>query len=47
LYAVPVSLAASINSIARNLENSAPFLLLAASINHLDAKNNCLLGLTS
>jgi hypothetical protein len=40
-------LAASINSKERNLENVAPFLLLAAWINHFAAKNNCLLGLTS
>jgi hypothetical protein len=47
LNAVPVSLAASINSLAKNLENEAPFLLLAESIIHLEAKNNCLLGFTS
>jgi hypothetical protein len=47
LIASPVSLAASINSFDKNLENCVPFFFLAASINHLEAKNTCLFGLTS
>jgi len=42
LKAFPLSFAASINSEAKNFEKLAPFLLLAESIIHLEAKNSCL-----
>jgi hypothetical protein len=47
LKAVPDSFAASISSDARNLWKAAPFLLRAAQIIHLAARNNCLFGFTS
>jgi hypothetical protein len=47
LNAFHVSLAASINSVAKALEKFIHFLSLAEFIIHLAAKNNCLFCFTS
>jgi hypothetical protein len=47
LNAFPVSFAASISSVARNLEKEVHFFDLAESISHLAARKSCLFGFTS